>query len=48
MIGLKISLTLHILEPLNEYIGKARIFLLVDLQDFFSDLGLGGTKNKKL
>ena len=26
---------------------KARIFLLVDLRDFFSDLGSGGTKKKK-
>ena len=25
---------------------KARIFLLVDFLEFFSDLGLGGRKNK--
>ena len=28
---------------MNDY-GKARIFLLVDLRDFFSDLGSGGQK----
>ena len=26
---------------------KARIFLLLDLRDFFSDLGSGGTKTNK-
>ena len=33
---------------MNDY-GKARFFLLVDLRDFFSDLGSGGRKkiNKK-
>ena len=28
------------------YIYKARIFLLVDYQDFFSDLGSGGRTKK--
>ena len=29
------------------YINKARIFLIVDLQEFFSDLGSGERKKKK-
>ena len=30
----------------GQYHNKARIFLLVDLREFFSDLGLGDEKNK--
>ena len=36
-----------VLERPPATMGKARIFLLVDLRDFFSDLGSGDKKNKK-
>ena len=44
---------LKMLQEVSEYAGmrddKAKIFLLVDLREFFSDLGSGGRKkiNKK-
>ena len=34
------------LRDIQIYTIKARIFLLVDLPDFFSDLGSGDEKNK--
>ena len=40
-----LNLTRH---SISHCTGKARIFLLVDLREFFSDLGSGGRKKKAL